>query len=59
MQSGFDYTDYPVIKPTSDCDWEITTMEWGFLPDTWFGKPIDSGMCFPYKQIFFKILLVF
>lgn len=42
MQSGFDYSDYPVIKPTSNCDWEITTMEWGFLPDKWFGKEIDT-----------------
>ncbi|MBA2250702.1 MAG: SOS response-associated peptidase [Chitinophagaceae bacterium] len=32
MQSGFEYKDWPVIKPVDDCEWEITPMEWGFLP---------------------------
>ena len=32
VQSGFDYANWPVIKPTADCDWEIVNMEWGFIP---------------------------
>jgi putative SOS response-associated peptidase YedK len=41
--SGFDYTDWPVIKPIMNgADWKFATMEWGFLPDSWFGKKLDT-----------------
>ena len=33
-QTGFDYLEWPVLRPTSNCDWEIDKMEWGFLPNT-------------------------
>lgn len=33
VQNGFDYRDWPVIKPNAEyCDWEIVMMEWGFAP---------------------------
>lgn len=33
VQSGFEYRDWPVIKPNAEyCDWEIVKMEWGFIP---------------------------
>lgn len=31
-QTGFDYLDWPVIRPTSGGEWEIDKMEWGYLP---------------------------
>lgn len=32
VQSGFEYSNWPVIKPTMNGDWEMVKMEWGFLP---------------------------
>ncbi|MEO6844405.1 MAG: SOS response-associated peptidase family protein [Ginsengibacter sp.] len=30
---GFDYAPWPVIKPSPDGkDWELVSMEWGFIP---------------------------
>ena len=30
---GFDYSEWPVIKPTIDgLDWDVVGMEWGFIP---------------------------
>src|SRR6185437_2265175 len=30
---GFDYAPWPVIKPSADGkDWELASMEWGFIP---------------------------
>lgn len=41
--SGFDYSDWPIIVPTADKkDFDVVGMEWGFLPDSWYGKPIDT-----------------
>ena len=31
-QTGFDYLDWPVIRPIGGGDWEIDKMEWGFVP---------------------------
>lgn len=32
-RKGFDYSDWPVIKPSIDGkDWELVAMEWGFIP---------------------------
>src|SRR6266498_1558005 len=43
LQEGFDFGTSAVLKPFSDKeDFEIVEMEWGFLPDKWFGKPIDT-----------------
>jgi putative SOS response-associated peptidase YedK len=33
VTSGFDYGNWPVIRPNADnCDWDIVEMEWGFIP---------------------------
>ncbi|MEO7294103.1 MAG: SOS response-associated peptidase family protein, partial [Ginsengibacter sp.] len=43
LQIGFDYSDNAVLKKVADKeDFDIVKMEWGFLPDSWFGKPIDN-----------------
>lgn len=31
-QTGFDYLDWPVVRPTGGGDFEIDKMEWGFVP---------------------------
>ena len=43
LQIGFDYDQNAVLKriPEKE-DFDIVKMEWGFLPDSWFGKPIDT-----------------
>lgn len=43
LQIGFDYSENAVLKRmTEKEDFDIVKMEWGFLPKTWFGKPIDT-----------------
>src|SRR3954465_8742568 len=43
LQIGFDYNLNAVLKPVKDReDFDIVQMEWGFLPDRWFGKPLDT-----------------
>jgi putative SOS response-associated peptidase YedK len=33
IRRGFDYTQWPIIKPSSDGkDWDLVLMEWGFIP---------------------------
>ncbi|MDB5276137.1 MAG: response-associated peptidase [Ferruginibacter sp.] len=33
IRKGFDYTQWPVIKPSADGkDWDLVLMEWGFIP---------------------------
>lgn len=32
VQNGFVYQDWPVIRPSSECRYEMVMMEWGFLP---------------------------
>lgn len=41
--NGFDYGQWPVIKAVNDnTDWKFAPMEWGFVPDSWFGKKLDT-----------------
>jgi len=42
LQIGFDYSENAVLKKTSDADFDIVKMEWGFLPKKWFGQAIDT-----------------
>jgi putative SOS response-associated peptidase YedK len=42
VHKGFDYEDWPIIKPIGKYDFEQVEMEWGFIPDTWRGKKIDT-----------------
>ena len=32
QQSGFEYENWPVLKPAADCSLHIVKMEWGFVP---------------------------
>jgi putative SOS response-associated peptidase YedK len=41
--NGFAYEQWPVIKSMNDNqDWKFAPMEWGFAPDSWFGKKLDT-----------------
>lgn len=43
LHDGFAYGNIAVLKPTSGKDdFDIVQMEWGFVPDSWFGKPLDN-----------------
>lgn len=43
LHDGFAYGPVAVLKPEVDReDFEIVQMEWGFIPDIWFGKPLDT-----------------
>lgn len=43
LHDGFAYANIAVLKPMAGVeDFDIVQMEWGFLPDKWFGKPIDT-----------------
>lgn len=43
LQIGFDYNLSAVLKPVKGRpDFDIVQMEWGFIPDRWFGKPLDT-----------------
>lgn len=43
LLQGFVYGNTAVLKAKPDVnDFDVTEMEWGFMPDTWFGKPLDS-----------------
>jgi putative SOS response-associated peptidase YedK len=43
LHDGFAYGNIAVLKPIAGRqDFDIVQMEWGFIPDTWFGKPLDT-----------------
>src|SRR5215217_755572 len=42
VHKGFDYETWPIINPVGKFDWEKLEAEWGFIPDKWFGKKIDT-----------------
>ena len=43
LHDGFAYGNIAVLLAvTGKQDFDIAQMEWGFVPDTWFGKPLDS-----------------
>ncbi len=40
---GFPYGNTAVLKAApGKNDFDIVEMEWGFIPDKWFGKPLDT-----------------
>jgi len=48
---GFDYSDWPVIKPSADGkDWDVVAMEWGFLPSYLKNADAVSKFRFGYKD---------
>lgn len=43
LHDGFAYGNIAVLKPIATIDdFDIVQMEWGFVPDSWFGKPLDT-----------------
>jgi putative SOS response-associated peptidase YedK len=43
LHDGFAYGNIAVLKPIEGkVDFDIVQMEWGFIPDSWFGKPLDT-----------------
>lgn len=43
LQIGFDYSENAVLKRFPEKqDFDIVKMEWGFLPNKWFGQLIDT-----------------
>ena len=43
LHDGFAYGDIAVLKPQGGKpDFDIVQMEWGFVPDTWLGRPLDT-----------------
>ncbi len=43
LHDGFAYRNIAALKPIEGVnDFDIVQMEWGFIPDTWFGKPLDT-----------------
>jgi putative SOS response-associated peptidase YedK len=44
LNKGFDYGNTAVLRPYTgeSIDFDLTEMEWGFLPDTWYGKALDT-----------------
>lgn len=48
--NGFDYGQYPVLKKTNENDFEITWMEWGFLPPYVFTREKANQFRLGYKK---------
>ncbi|MFC4262005.1 SOS response-associated peptidase [Ferruginibacter yonginensis] len=46
---GFDYGNWLVIKPTNN-DWDIATMQWGFLPNYIKNETQKNAFRFGYKD---------
>lgn len=42
VHKGFDYEDWPIIKPIGKFDWEKVDAEWGFIPDKWRGYKLNN-----------------
>lgn len=43
LHDGFAYGNIAVLKPMEGKeDFDLVQMEWGFVPDSWFGKPLDT-----------------
>ena len=44
LEDGFAYANIAGLKPIAGKqDFDIVQMEWGFIPDTWLGKPLDTS----------------
>ncbi len=50
VANGFEYGQYPVLKKTGDSDFEITGMEWGFLPSYIHTREKANQFRFGYKK---------
>lgn len=48
--NGFEYGQYPVLKKKDDNDFEITGMEWGFLPSYFHTREKANQFRFGYKR---------
>lgn len=43
LHDGFAYGNIAALKPIDGVnDFDVVQMEWGFVPDTWYGKPLDT-----------------
>ena len=43
LHDGFVYGNIAVLQPVADKkDFDVVQMEWGFIPDSWFGRPLDT-----------------
>jgi putative SOS response-associated peptidase YedK len=43
LHDGFAYGNIAALKPIDGVnDFNIVQMEWGFIPDTWFGRTLDT-----------------
>ena len=43
LHDGFAYGNVAVLKPIAGkLDFDIVQMEWGFAPDKWMGRPLDT-----------------
>lgn len=43
LHDGFAYGNVAVVQPVKgERDFDVVQMEWGFIPDTWFGRPLDT-----------------
>lgn len=43
LHDGFAYGNIATLQPIpGKQDFDMVQMEWGFIPDTWFGKPLDT-----------------
>jgi putative SOS response-associated peptidase YedK len=43
LHDGFAYSNIGVLKAKEAVnDFDIVPMEWGFVPDSWFGRPLDT-----------------
>lgn len=50
VANGFEYGQYPVLKKTDENDFEITGMEWGFLPSYIQTREKADRFRFGYKK---------
>lgn len=48
--NGFDYSQYPVLKKTNEDDFEVTGMEWGFLPGYFHTREKANQFRFGFKK---------
>lgn len=43
LHDGFAYSNIAVLQPVAGkTDFDIVQMEWGFVPDSWMGRPLDT-----------------
>lgn len=50
VQNGFDYLDWPVIRCSAACKYELIMMEWGFLPSQLWNRESVKKFRSGYKN---------